>query len=250
MLSLRELDERETDVLLNYCPSPYQVDEDRLRISMANFIYSFLQSVLVNNIDTSLTVEEIDEMIKQYRNGGRRRLLGPAGYQINDGTDLVIDLCRHTEELLRYVEMRLPYPMDAMMKIYNSMAIEYYGRLRTYRDRITHRYIQMYNEMADADDEIAGATQFLIDYVEMMNQMIPDLYHIHILTAYMVINYYLLSMNYQLFIPMFNIDRIMEIVDDIPRSLMNTKNRYKLTIGNYLLCGLDSTIDTCDRLNL
>lgn len=274
MLGIRELTDDELNYLYQYCPNPSKVDEGLLKFSVAKFIYSYLHHISSGKMDRRLTLRVIQDLINtpvkihryqpRYQRPDRATheedtivhrvsswsldwLIGNAsktsqGLTYENAQRIIVELNRHIETLLEYVEANLAYPMSAIINIYHAVAGEYHEELAAIQHLLSEHYASSYNRMVDSDDEIKAASIFLVEYMEFMRDRLPMIHDAHLLVAYMVINYYLYTTNYHLFIPMFNIDRISQMIDRIPPDEWQRRHRYRLTIGNYLLSGLDCTL--------
>lgn len=247
MLSIQDLSPESLEYLYNYCQSPDPIDEYKMQMSIANFIYSYIECT---DLASTVDIKDIFDAMESYGHKSRRPLtILPAGSPKNlVALYTSIELYRHIREMLIYRDYQLAYPISAVLKLYDIVAIDHHDDLRRLHDQITDRYIRIYNDMVDTEDEIEGATKFIIGYMQFMMKIAPSIDpHIHLLAAYMVINYCLITLNYQMFIPIFNATRIINIIRNKSPSVIDNSVRYKLTIGNYILSGLDSSLDVYNK---
>lgn len=247
MISINCLSPGHVDYLYNYCQSPNPVDEYKMQISIANFIYSYIECTELASI---VGVDKIFSVMEMYGHKARRPLvLLPE----NSSRDLValytsLELYRHIKQMLVYRDQRLAYPIDALLRVYDIVTVEHHEDISRIYDRIRDNYIRLYNDMVDTEDEIEGVTKFIIGYMQFMMTELPMIdAHIHLLAAYIVINYCLITLSYQMFIPIFNATRIINIIKTKSPQVIDQSVRYKLTIGNYVLSGLDSSLDVYNK---
>ena len=238
MLLVKDLDSNTLEYIYDYCSNPNTVDLDKRRIGIGNFIYSCMA---ISDIPDEMDIDEILNLMELYDKHGDiliSRLL-------NDPSSItVIDIYKSTLTMIEYSDRNIPYPVNEILDIYHKLDFDNYSKIRSIYQDMRPKYTDMYNDMTESKDEIMGSVNFIVSYLNYTFEILPDINKkLHLLVSYMVINYYLMTSNYNLPLPIYNGDKIISIIADTPWNEIKNKYKYKLMIGNYLLSGLDVALD-------
>lgn len=244
MLLVKDLDTTDINYIYDYSPGPTTDNGDKRFMSMAMFIYSCLDGM---PIGTDVDVYKVFDTMDLYDRVGDTLLTRIKGENNIRLIYTITELYKAATNMIQYCDRKLVYPIKEILDLYHLLAFENYQEIRSKVFMLQTQYSKLYDNLVTKDDEIMASVEFIIGYVRYAMDVLPRVDpKVHLIVSFFIVNYNLVDVGYQMLIPIFNDVNILDLVRSIPFSRIETTNKYKLIIGNYLLSGLDISINMYD----
>ena len=238
MLLVKDLSRKELEHLYDYTSGPIVDNDDKRFIGMAMFIYS-----CINDNHSDVDVNQVLNLIETYSIMGDSMMTKISNDVELELTWKIIKLYGLVDDMMLYCRRNIAYPFREVVEVYNILCPRDHHKNISKIKRLQSKYINWYNRLINSNDEIMASVEFIFDYMNYCHTNIPNIdSKIHLIVAFIVINYNLMSLGYQMITPIFNDHKIMTFIELIPESQFYNTYKYRLIMGDYILSGLDVTL--------